>query len=66
MNNFYKVFWFFAATCTAMVGHSIHGGWFWTICNFIFWPLSWVKWLVFHEVSLPVIKSTFTFFMGTT
>ncbi len=58
------VLYLLAATCTAMIGHTIHGGIFWTVMNFLFWPLSWAKWLVFQDVTMPIIRSTFAFFQG--
>lgn len=61
MKNFYAIFWLALATVTAMVGHTIHGGAFWTVMNFIFWPISWVKWLFCHEVNATIIKHTFDF-----
>lgn len=62
MKRFYGIFWLIAGTLTAMVGHEIHGGVFWTIMNFIFWPFSWAKWLICHDVNLTIIKNTFSFF----
>jgi len=53
--------WLLFATCTAMVGRTIHGGIFWTVCNFVFWPVSWVKWLICHDVTRSVITHTFAF-----
>ncbi len=64
MKQIYSLLWLIAATATAMIGHTIHGGWFWTLMNFIFWPLSWVKWLVFHDVTLAIIKRSFEFFFA--
>ena len=52
------------ATCTAIVGHAIHGGWFWTVCNFVFWPVSWAKWLICQEVTVSIIKRAFAFFLA--
>jgi hypothetical protein len=47
---------------TAMIGYTIHGSLFWSIIDFTFVPLVWLKWLLFHEVTLTVIKNTFTWF----
>jgi len=52
------------ATCTAMIGHTIHGGIFWTVCNFLFAPPSWIKWLICQDVNLSIIKHTFHFLMS--
>ncbi len=62
MKRFYGIFWLVMAVFTAMVGHTIHGGFFWTAMNFIFWPFSWIKWLFCHDVNLTIIKHTFEFF----
>ncbi len=64
MKQIYGIFWLLAATATAMIGHTIHGGWFWTVMNFIFWPISWVKWLICHDINLTIIKQTFQFFLS--
>ena len=51
-------------TATAMIGYTIHGSLFWSIMNFIFWPIAWAKWLICKEVSLSVIKQTFAFLLA--
>ena len=51
------------ATITAMVGHTIHGSLLWSIIDFIFWPIAWIKWLICHQVCLTVIKNAFGFLM---
>lgn len=50
------------AIVTAMIGYRIHSSIFWSIMDFIFWPIAWCKWLIFHEVNLSLIKQTFEFF----
>jgi hypothetical protein len=50
------------ATLTAIVGYHMHGQVFYTICDFIFWPFVWIKWLVCHEVTLSLIKESFSWF----
>ena len=55
--------WLLFSFATAIVGHQIHGGWFWTVLDFIFSPCAWAKWLICHEVSVSVIKRAFSFFM---
>jgi hypothetical protein len=47
---------------TAMIGYTIHGSMFWSIVDFFFTPLAWIKWLICQEVTLKVIKETFTWF----
>ena len=48
---------------TAFIGHNIHGSLFWAIIDMIFWPLAWVKWFLYHEVTLSIIKETFSWFL---
>jgi hypothetical protein len=48
---------------TAMIGHTIHGSLFWAVLDFIFMPLTWCKWLICQQVTLTIIKKTFSFFM---
>ena len=50
-------------TCTAMVGHTIHGSIGWAIIDFFFAPIAWIKWLLCHQVNLSIIKATFAFFV---
>ena len=47
---------------TAMIGYTIHGSIFWSIMDFLFTPIAWIKWLAFHEVTLSIIKETFSWF----
>ena len=55
--------WLLFNTGTAMVGYQIHHSVFWAICDWIFSPITWVKWLICHEVSVSIIKSAFSFFL---
>ena len=48
---------------TAMIGYQIHSSTFWAIMDFIFWPIVWVKWFIFHEVTLSIIKEAFSWFL---
>lgn len=57
------IFWILVSVATAMVGYQIHHNLFYSIINFIFWPISWVYWLVCHDVNLSLIKKTFEFFL---
>jgi hypothetical protein len=52
----------FVAITIAMLGHTIHGSFFWSVVDFFFWPLALMKWLVLHELTLNVIKKTFSWF----
>lgn len=47
---------------TAMIGHTIHSSIFWSIMDFIFWPIAWIKWIIYQEVNVTIIKETFGFF----
>lgn len=58
-----RFLYFIFAVATAMVGHTIHGDFFWTVADFFFAPLAWAWWLIFHQVSLTIIRSTFAFFL---
>ena len=49
---------------TAMIGYTIHGSFIWAIADFFFAPLAWLKWLILHEVTLTIIKETFTWFFN--
>lgn len=46
---------------TAMVGNAIHSSIFWSIVDFFFWPIAWLKWLICQEVTISIIKSAFSF-----
>jgi hypothetical protein len=48
---------------TAMIGYTIHHSLFWSIIDFIFWPIAWLKWLICHEVTLTIIQKTFSWFL---
>jgi len=62
-NSGSNVLGFIFATCTAIVGHSIHHSLLWSIIDFIFSPLAWLKWLVCGEVNMTIIKNAFGFFI---
>jgi hypothetical protein len=46
---------------TAMIGYHMHSDWMWATFDFIFWPISWCKWLICQEINLTIIKETFSF-----
>ena len=48
---------------TAIIGHSIHGGFWWTLFDLLFWPFVWIKWFVYHEVTVTIIKNAFSWFL---
>ena len=55
-------YWIFSVP-TAIIGMSIHGSIWWAIFDFLFYPFVWLKWLLFKEVNLSIIKSAFEFFL---
>jgi len=57
-----SIIWFPCAICTAIVGNAIHHSIFWSICDVIFIPLAWAKWLICQEVNMSIIRSAFSFF----
>ncbi len=59
-----KILYTIFCVLTAMIGHTIHGSIFWAIMDFLFAPLAWIKWLIYHEVTLTIIKETFTWFFN--
>lgn len=61
-NPFFRFGYLIVAVATAMIGYQIHHSTFWAIANFLFWPVSWIWWLVFHEVNVSIIQHTFAFF----
>ena len=50
------------AVITAMIGYSMHQSYFWAVMDFLFCPLTWLKWLICQEVTLTIIKHTFSWF----
>ena len=47
---------------TSMVGYTIHKSYFYSVMDLLFAPVVWLKWLLFKEVTLQIIKSTFDWF----
>lgn len=48
--------------CTAIIGYSIHGNFFYAVLNFFFAPLSWIVWLIGHDINWSGIKAAFNWF----
>lgn len=47
---------------TGIVGYTINNeSYFWAIMNGLFWEISWIKWLIYHDVTIPIIKQAFEF-----
>ena len=58
-----KALYFIFCVVVAMIGNNIHYSTFWTIIDFIFAPIALVKWIVFQEINMTIIESTFSWFM---
>ena len=69
MKEISKVFVLLFAGITAIVGYhvNVHDGsfcpLFWSIVDFLFAPISWVKWLICEQVNISIIKESFAFFL---
>jgi hypothetical protein len=48
---------------TAIIGHSIHGDFWWTLFDLFLWPLVWIKWLICRDVNVTIIKNAFSWFL---
>ena len=62
--RFDRIIYTILSVMTAMVGYTIHHSIFWSIMDFLFTPLVWIKWLICQEVNLTIIKQTFQFFLN--
>ena len=60
--TFFAILYPIYCLATAMIGHTIHGRLGWAIIDFFFAPLAWIKWLIYHEVSISIIKKSFEWF----
>jgi hypothetical protein len=57
-----KTLYIIISVLTAMIGYTIHHSLFWSIMDFLFTPITWIKWILFHEITLTVFKETFSWF----
>lgn len=57
-----EFFYCFVAIVVAMLGYTIHGSIFWSIIDFLFWPIAIIKWIICHELTLAIIQKTFAWF----
>lgn len=55
-------FTFLFAVLTGMVGYHMHGSMFWAVMDVLFWPIAILKWIIYQEVTLTIIKETFYWF----
>lgn len=53
-----------AGLLTAQIGFNWHHGIFYSVMDFLFWPIVWIKWLIWHEVNWGVIRTAFSWFVG--
>jgi len=60
-----KILYLIFSVLTAMLGYTIHGSIFWCIMDFIFTPITWVKWIIFHEITASVFQQTFPWFFNS-
>ena len=49
--------------CTGIIGYHKHHDIFWAIIDSIFSPIAWIKWLIYEEVNITLIKHSFEFFL---
>lgn len=61
MKSLSNLIYTLCALATAMIGYQIHNSLFWSIIDFLFMPLALAKWLICHEITLLIIKQTFSF-----
>ena len=61
MKTLSLIIYIVVCTSVAMIGYTIHHSLFWSIIDFIFWPIALIKWLICHEINISVIKQTFDF-----
>lgn len=64
MNTLGRIIYFLFTLATAMIGYTIHNSLFWSIVDYFFAPITWVKWLIYHEVNMVIIKQTFSWFFN--
>lgn len=57
-------FGFICAVITTMIGYHMHHSVFFAVCDFLFWPIVWFKWLICQEITWKIIKETFSFFFA--
>ena len=62
MKQLLSLLYLIGSICTAVVGMQIHGSFGYAILNFFFAPISWIYWLITHQVSISIIKDAFAFF----
>ena len=70
MKSFSTLLYIILVTAMAMLGYNINvtaGSWtplFWSIVDFFLWPIALIKWCIFHQISMSVIRHTFHWFFN--
>jgi len=63
MNYLGRLIYIAFSLATAIIGNNIHGSTFWSVMDFLFSPIAWLKWAICKEVNLTIIKSSFEWFL---
>lgn len=63
MSHINQFLYLILTIATAMIGYTIHNSIFWSIVDFFFMPIAWIKWMICQEVNMTIIKETFAFFL---
>lgn len=62
MNKLLKSLIYFLFTIgTGMISYTINHSIFWAILATIFTPVAWIKWLIYHDISMSILRETFSF-----
>ena len=49
------------AVCTGVIGYTMHNSLFYAICDVLFAPIVWVKWLILKQITIAIIVESFKF-----
>jgi hypothetical protein len=52
------------STMIAMIGYQIHQSAAWAVVDFFFSLIVPMKWLIFHEVNLTIVRESFAFLLN--
>jgi hypothetical protein len=58
-----EVVYLLFCVATGMIGYQIHHDKFWSVIDAIFAPIALIKWFIYHEINVKIIKQTFEFFV---
>jgi hypothetical protein len=62
MKSLFGLIYTLFCVAVAMIGYQIHHNVLYAIFNFIFAPISFIYWLLTHQIYMSLIKETFEFF----